>query len=117
VGSLDEHGFLYIVDRLKDMIITGGFNVFCAEVETSILALPEVLECAVIGVPDEKWGESIKAIVVLRAGHVLTEQDIIDRIKTKLGSIKTPKSMEIWESIPKTNVGKTDKKGLRAHFC
>ncbi len=117
VGSLDEHGFLYIVDRLKDMIITGGFNVFCAEVETPILALPEVLECAVIGVPDEKWGESIKAIVVLRAGHVLTEQDIIDRIKTKLGSIKTPKSMEIWESIPKTNVGKTDKKALRAHFC
>jgi acyl-CoA synthetase (AMP-forming)/AMP-acid ligase II len=113
VGSLDEYGYLYIVDRLKDMIITGGFNVFCAEVEQPILALEEVLECAVIGLPDEKWGESIHAAVVLRAGHNLTGQQIIDRIKPKLGGIKTPKSLEILDSIPKTSVGKTDKKALR----
>jgi fatty-acyl-CoA synthase len=113
VGTLDEYGFLYIVDRLKDMIITGGFNVFSAEVETPILALPEVLECAVIGIPDEKWGESIMAIVVLRAGYSLTGQEIISRIREKLGGIKTPKSVEISDVIPKTNVGKTDKKALR----
>lgn len=113
VGSLDEHGYLYIVDRLKDMIITGGFNVFCAEVEQPILALEEVLECAVIGLPDEKWGEAIHAVVVLREGHELTGQQIIDRIKPKLGGVKTPKSVEIRQSIPKTSVGKTDKKALR----
>jgi fatty-acyl-CoA synthase len=113
VGTLDEYGFLYIVDRLKDMIITGGFNVFSAEVEIPILALPEVLECAVIGIPDEIWGESIMAIVVLRAGYSLTGQEIISRIREKLGGIKTPKSVEINDVIPKTNVGKTDKKALR----
>lgn len=117
LGTLDEHGFLYIVDRLKDMIITGGFNVFSAEVETPILALPEVLECAVIGVPDEKWGESIKAVVVLREGYNLVGQDIIDRVREKLGGVKTPKSVEIMDVIPKTNVGKTDKKALRKLFC
>ncbi|MEE4146982.1 MAG: AMP-binding protein [Halieaceae bacterium] len=116
VGSLDSHGYLYIVDRIKDMIITGGFNVFCAEVETPILALPEVLECAVIGVPDEKWGEAIKALVVLRKGFSLSPQEVIDRVRPKLGGVKTPKSVEIWDAIPKTNVGKTDKKALRNHF-
>ena len=117
VGTLDEYGYLYIVDRLKDMIITGGFNVFSAEVETPILAQPEVLECAVIGVPDAKWGESIKAVVVLREGYSLTEQELIARIREKLGGVKTPKSVEIRDQIPKTNVGKTDKKALRKLFC
>ena len=116
VGVLDEHGFLYIVDRLKDMIITGGFNVFSAEVEGPILAIPEVLECAVIGVPDEKWGEAIKAIVVLREGKSLSEDEILTRIRKDLGGVKTPKSLEIWPSIPKTNVGKTDKKAIREKF-
>ncbi len=116
VGMLDEYGYLYIVDRLKDMIITGGFNVFSAEVEAPILAIPEVLECAVIGVPDEKWGEAIKAIVVLRDGMEITEDEILTRIRKDLGGVKTPKSLEFWPSIPKTNVGKTDKKAIRAKF-
>ncbi|MEM1154967.1 MAG: AMP-binding protein [Pseudomonadota bacterium] len=116
VGLLDEHDFLYIVDRLKDMIITGGFNVFSAEVETPILALPEVLECAVIGVPDEKWGEALLATVVLREGYALSEQDIIDRVRDKLGGVKTPKRVVISDDIPKTNVGKTDKKALRRRY-
>ena len=98
------------------MIITGGFNVFAAEVEDPILALPEVLECAVIGVADEKWGEAVKAIVVLRDGRKLTADELIERVKPKLGSVKTPKSVEFWTTIPKTSVGKTDKKALRAHF-
>jgi acyl-CoA synthetase (AMP-forming)/AMP-acid ligase II len=116
IGTLDDDDFLYIVDRKKDMIITGGFNVFAAEVEDPILALPEVLECAVIGVADEKWGEAVKAIVVLRDGRALSADELIERVKPKLGSVKTPKSVEFWTTIPKTSVGKTDKKALRAHF-
>lgn len=116
VGMLDENGFLYIVDRIKDMIITGGFNVFSAEVEAPILAIPEVLECAVIGVPDDKWGEAIKAVVVLRDGMNIGVEEILSRLRKNLGGVKTPKSLEIWPSIPKTNVGKTDKKAIRAHF-
>ena len=98
------------------MIITGGFNVFATEVEAPILALPGVLECAVIGVPDERWGESIKAVVVLNPGSALDAGTIIAAIKPKLGGVKTPKSVEIWEAIPKTPVGKIDKKTIRARF-
>ncbi|MEM7542146.1 MAG: AMP-binding protein [Pseudomonadota bacterium] len=116
VGYVDKDDYLYIVDRKKDMIITGGFNVFATEVEAPILALPEVLECAVIGVPDERWGESIKAVVVLNEGTRMDSETIRDAIKDKLGGVKTPKSIEIWDEIPKTAVGKTDKKVIRAQF-
>jgi fatty-acyl-CoA synthase len=116
IGYLDDDNFLYIVDRKKDMIITGGFNVFATEVETPILALPEVLECAVIGVPDERWGESIKAVVVLADGAHISAAQIIERVAEKLGGVKTPKSIELWDEIPKTAVGKTDKKVIRAQF-
>ena len=111
-----DHGYLYIVDRKKDMIITGGFNVFATEVEAPILAMLEVLECAVIGVPDEKWGESIKAIVVLKPGHQVTADEIMERCRAKLGAMKAPKSVELWDAIPKTAVGKTDKKVIRAKY-
>ena len=116
VGYLDTDDYLYIVDRKKDMIITGGFNVFATEVEAPLLALPEILECAVIGVPDERWGESIKAVVVLKDGASLSADEIVERVKHKLGGVKTPKSVEIWPAIPKTAVGKTDKKAIRARF-
>ena len=116
VGYLDADGYLYIVDRKKDMIITGGFNVFATEVEAPILAMAEVLECAVIGVPDEKWGESIKAIVVLKAGESLSIDQIMARCRNKLGAMKAPKSVELWDAIPKTAVGKTDKKAIRAKY-
>ena len=116
VGYVDEHGYLYIVDRKKDMIITGGFNVFAAEVEAPILALPDVLECAVIGVPDDKWGESIKAVVVLKSGATLSADAIIDYCREKIGAMKAPKSVELWDAIPKTAVGKTDKKVIRARY-
>jgi acyl-CoA synthetase (AMP-forming)/AMP-acid ligase II len=98
------------------MIITGGFNVFAAEVEAPILALPEVLECAVIGIPDDKWGESVKAVIVLGEGQQLTAEAVIAAVKPKLGSVKTPKSIEFWDEIPKTAVGKTDKKAIRKQF-
>ena len=116
IGYLDTDGYLYIVDRKKDMIITGGFNVFATEVEAPILAMAEVLECAVIGVPDEKWGESIKAIVVLKAGESLRIDQIMARCRNKLGAMKAPKSVELWDAIPKTAVGKTDKKAIRAKY-
>ena len=116
VGYLDEHGFFYIVDRKKDMIITGGFNVYCAEVEACVMELAEVRECAVIGVPDEKWGEAVKAIVVPGDGHSLDEEVIIAHCKARLGSVKSPKSVEFWREIPKTPAGKTDKKAIRKPF-
>ena len=116
VGYLDEDDYLYIVDRKKDMIITGGFNVFATEVEAPILALSGVLECAVIGIPDERWGESIKAVIVLQPDSDLTADSIIEKVKAKLGGVKTPKSVELWPEIPKTAVGKTDKKAIRARF-
>ena len=116
VGYLDDDGYLYIVDRKKDMIITGGFNVFATEVEQPILAMAEVLECAVIGVPDDKWGEMITAVVVLKDGEALNAETVIDRCRPKLGGVKTPKAVEFWDAIPKTAVGKTDKKAIRKAF-
>jgi fatty-acyl-CoA synthase len=116
IGYRDEDGYFYIVDRKKDMIITGGFNVYSVEVETTILALPSVKECAVIGVPDDKWGEAIKAVVVLREEGSLDESEIIAYCKKKLASVKTPKSVEFRSEIPKTPTGKTDKKAIRTPY-
>ena len=116
VGYIDEDGYVYIVDRKKDMIITGGFNVYCAEVETGIMALPQVHECAVIGVPHDTWGEAVKAIVVLRGGESLTEDAVLAHCKAKLGGVKSPKSIEFRPEIPKTPAGKTDRKSLRAPY-
>jgi len=116
VGYRDEDGYFYIVDRKKDMIITGGFNVFSTEVETSVMELAQVHECAVIGVPHEKWGEAVKAVVVLRKGASLTEEAIISHCKTRLGGVKAPKSVTFTDEIPKTAAGKTDKKALRKPY-
>jgi acyl-CoA synthetase (AMP-forming)/AMP-acid ligase II len=116
VGYQDANGFFYIVDRKKDMIITGGFNVFSAEVEASIMSLPEVFECAVIGVPDEKWGETVKAIIVLRRGQSLREDSVLAHCRAKLGGVKSPKTVEFVAEIPKTPAGKIDRKLLRAPY-
>jgi fatty-acyl-CoA synthase len=116
VGYYDEHGYFYIVDRKKDMIISGGFNVYSAEVEAGIMALAEVHECAVIGVPDEKWGEAVKALVVLREGKKLTEDEILAHCKTKLGGMKSPKTVEFRSEIAKTPAGKIDRKELRRPY-
>jgi len=116
VGYRDEDGFFYIVDRKKDMIITGGFNVFSAEVEAGIMALADVQECAVIGVPDDTWGEAVKAFIVPRAGSALTKAAVLAHCKTNLGGVKSPKSIEFVAEIPKTPAGKLDRKTLRAPF-
>ncbi len=112
----DDDGYVYIVDRKKDMIVTGGFNVFSAEVEAAIMALDGVAECAVIGVPHDIWGEAVTAIIVAAAGEAPDEALVIAHCKALLGSVKAPKSVMFQQSLPRTPAGKLDKKTLRARF-
>ena len=116
VGRRDADGFYYIVDRKKDMIVTGGFNVYPVETETAIMELPQVAEAAVIGVPDDKWGEAVTAVVALLPGRPLSEEAVIAHCKARLGSVKAPKAVHFRDAIPRTSVGKPDKKALRAEF-
>jgi fatty-acyl-CoA synthase len=116
VGRRDDHGFFYIVDRKKDMIVSGGFNVFSAEVEAAVMELPQVRECAVIGVAHEKWGEAITAIVALNPGIALSGEDIIAHCKARLGGVKAPKTVYFRDEVPRTPAGKFDKKKIRAEF-
>jgi acyl-CoA synthetase (AMP-forming)/AMP-acid ligase II len=116
VGRRDAHGFYYIVDRKKDMIVTGGFNVFCSEVEAAVTELEGVLECAVIGAPDDKWGEAVTALVVRAPSGGPDEAGIIAHAKARLGSVKAPKHVVFKDALPRTPVGKFDKKAMRAEF-
>ncbi|MDP2645398.1 MAG: long-chain-fatty-acid--CoA ligase [Desulfobacterales bacterium] len=111
--KVDEKGFLYYVDRKKDMIKSGGENVYSKEVEEVLYAHPDVLEAAVIGVPDEKWGEKVKAALVLREGKKTTEKDAIEFCKSRLAGFKCPKSIAFINALPKTAMGKIDKPALR----
>lgn len=112
----DDEGLLYIVDRAKDMIITGGFNIYPREIEDVLFEHEAVKEAAVIGVPSEKWGEEVKAIIVLHAGKTVSQEEIIAFVKERKGSIAAPKSVEFWDAIPLTNLGKIDKKRIRAPY-
>jgi acyl-CoA synthetase (AMP-forming)/AMP-acid ligase II len=112
----DSEGFIYIVDRSKDMIITGGFNVYPREVEDVLFEHPAVKGAAVIGVPDEKWGEAVKAIVMLHPGQAAAEGELIEFVKARKGSVMAPKSVEFWDAIPLTNLGKVDKKKMREKY-
>jgi fatty-acyl-CoA synthase len=112
----DEDGFLTIVDRKKDMIVSGGFNIFPREVEDVISTLPSVAAVAVVGVPDEKWGEAVKAVVVPRSGQTVDVEDLIALVKQRKGAHYAPKSVDIVDSIPVSAVGKPDKKALRARY-
>ena len=116
IGYADDDGFIYIVDRKRDMIISGGFNVFPSEVEQVIWAHEAVQDCAVIGVPDEKWGEAVKAVIELKPGKMVTESEIIGLCKEKLGGVKAPKSVEVWERLPRSAVGKVLKKEIRRAY-
>lgn len=116
VGVMSDDGFITIVDRKKDMIITGGFNVYPNEIEQVLLAHPAVQECAVIGVPDEKWGEAVKAAVQLKPGANCTEEELIALAKEKLGSVKAPKSVDFFGDLPRSPVGKVLKKNIRAVY-
>jgi len=116
MGSLDEAGYLFIADRKKDMIITGGYNVYPKEVEDVIFKHPAVFEAAVIGVPDEIWGESVKACVVLKPGLEATEEEIIALCKENLASYKKPKSVDFIDALPKNLTGKVLKSQLREKY-
>ncbi len=116
IARQDEEGFLYIVDRKKDMIISGGFNIFPREVEDVLFEHPAVKGAAVIGVPHPKWGEEVKAVVVLHEGAKVAEDELIGFVKQRKGSLMAPKSIDFRESIPLTNLGKLDKKTLRREY-
>ncbi|MSO80484.1 MAG: o-succinylbenzoate--CoA ligase [Alphaproteobacteria bacterium] len=116
IGYQDDEGWVYIVDRKKDMIISGGFNIYPSEIEQVIWSHAAVQDCAVIGVPDEKWGESVKAVIELKPGMASTEDEIIALCKTELGSVKSPKTVEFWDQLPRSAVGKVRKKDIREKF-
>ena len=116
VAVQDEEGLLYIVDRKKDMIVSGGFNVFPREVEDVLTSDPSVSAAAVIGVPDDKWGEAVKALVVARPGATVDVEALRLLVKEHKGSVYAPKSIEVVDSLPLTAVGKADKKVLRARY-
>ena len=114
MGRFDADGFLYLVDRKKDMIISGGFNVYPREVEDVIAALPGVAMVAVIGQPDERWGEAVTALVVPRPGHSVEAADVMAAVREKKGAMMAPKAVRIVDALPLTPLGKIDKKALRA---
>ncbi len=116
VGYRDDDGFVYIVDRKKDMVVTGGFNVYTAEVEQVVLSHPKVRDCVVIGVPDPKWGEAVKAVVELKDGEELPDREIIDLVRSKLGAVCAPKSVEAVQHLPRSPNGKVLKRVVRDAF-
>lgn len=113
IGVMDSKGFIYLVDRKKDMIITGGENVYSREVENTLLLHPAVLDCAVIGVPDDRWGESVHAVVVKKKSATVTERELIDHCKDHIASYKKPKTIDFVNVLPRLASGKVDKVSLR----
>ncbi|MGB4059522.1 MAG: AMP-binding protein [Burkholderiaceae bacterium] len=116
VGHLDAEGYLHITDRKRDVIISGGFNVYPSEVEQVIWTHPAVMDCAVIGVPDEQWGEAVKAVVEIKPGSVVDAEELISLCKEKLGSVKAPKTVSFIDALPRSTVGKVLKKNIRDLF-
>ena len=113
LGKIDSNGYVYIIGRSKDLIISGGINIYPREIEELIESMPEVLECAVVGVPDKEFGESVKAFVVLQSKKKISEEEVISFCKSKLASFKKPKYVEFLDSLPKNTMGKIQKSVLR----
>jgi len=116
MGYLDQNGYLFLVDRKKDMIISGGENIYPAEVESAISAHPDVVRAAVIGVPSERWGEEVKAIVILRENAVLDSAGLIAFLRPMIAGYKLPKSVDFVAELPLTAVGKIAKPVLRERY-
>jgi acyl-CoA synthetase (AMP-forming)/AMP-acid ligase II len=116
IGLRDADGYVYVTDRMRDMIVSGGFNIFPFEIEGVLLGHPAVQDCAVIGVPDPKWGEAVKACVQLKPGLAASEQELIAACKRALGSMKAPKSVDFIADLPRSPVGKVLKRELRAPY-
>lgn len=117
MGYMDSDGFLYIVDRLKDVVISGGENVYSAEVEAAIYQHPAVAVCAVIGIPDEQWGEKVHAVIIPREGKTITEAELLEHCRKLIAGYKCPRSVEIrHEPMPMSGAGKILKRELRAPY-
>jgi len=116
LAYMDEDGYLYIVERKKDMIISGGKNIYCPEIEEVLYSHPAILEATVFGVPDDYWGEAVKACVVLKPGKELTEEELIEFCRQKLASYKKPKSVDLLKELPKSPQGKILKRVLRDKY-
>jgi acyl-CoA synthetase (AMP-forming)/AMP-acid ligase II len=116
IGYLDHDNYLFIVDRAKDMIITGGFNVYSVEVEQALMQHTAVRDCAVVGLPDDRWGERITAVVQSHPGFFVTEADLRSFVRERLGSVKTPKQIEVWPDLPRSKVGKILKSEVRSRL-
>jgi fatty-acyl-CoA synthase len=112
----DEDGFYYLVDRAKDLIISGGFNIYPKEIEDVLTAHPAVALAAVIGVPDDKWGEKVVAVIVPRTGETADERELIQLVKDKKGAVQAPKQVDFVQCLPQTALGKVDKKALRGRY-
>ncbi len=115
-GMVDAEGYLYIQDRIKDMIITGGENVYPAQVESALYSHPDIADIAVIGIPDEKWGEAVKAVIVAKPGSDLSESDVIAYAKDQIAGFKCPKSVDFIEMLPRNPSGKILRRELRAPY-
>jgi long-chain acyl-CoA synthetase len=116
-GYMDEEGFIYVVDRVKDMIISGGENIYSVEVENAVAQHPAVAQCAVIGIPDERWGEQVHAVVVTKSGAKVSANELIEFTKTLIAGYKCPRSVEISENpLPLSGAGKVLKRELRKPF-
>jgi long-chain acyl-CoA synthetase len=116
LATVDDENYIFIVDRKKDMIITGGENVFSTEVEDVLYMHPAILEAAVIGVPDEKWGEAVKAVVVLKEGQQASDGEIIEFVRANIAHYKSPRSVDFASSLPKTGSGKIQKSEIRKQY-
>lgn len=114
IGFLDDEGFLHIVDRAKDMIITGGFNVYSTEVEQAVLAHPAVQDCAVVGLPDDKWGERVVVVVQPHPGATVDVEGLTAFVKQRIGSVKAPKEVHVWDDLPRSKVGKVLKTEVKS---
>jgi long-chain acyl-CoA synthetase len=113
IGVLDANGYLYIVDRLKDMIITGGENVYSLEVEDVLYKHPDVQECAIIGVPDQEWGEKVTAYIKPRPSASIDKKEVKTFLKSRLSAFKVPKEFHVVEDFPRSPAGKILKRKLR----
>jgi acyl-CoA synthetase (AMP-forming)/AMP-acid ligase II len=114
IGYLDDDGYLFIVDRAKDMIISGGFNVYSAEVEQALMQHPDVQDCAVVGLPDDTWGERVEAVVQALPGRDLDPAEVITFVRSRLGGVKTPKAVHVWSELPRSKVGKVLKTEIKS---
>jgi acyl-CoA synthetase (AMP-forming)/AMP-acid ligase II len=113
IGRFDEEGYLHIIDRKKDMLISGGENIYPREVEDALMQHPAVAEAAVIGIPDPKWGEAVKAFVVLKLESSVAERELIAHCRSLIAGYKCPRSIELLRDLPRVGTGKVDRRKLR----